>query len=213
MADNKPYFASNGVYRSNDEILTVTGNKGDKGDVGEKGDTGDSAYDVWIAQGYEGTENDFLEWTKQGIDGVDGDRGARGMSAYEVAVIEGFVGTRIAWLASLMGAAGADGENYVNILTPLTTDGNITIDGTIDSIKSLEVTTANPVEISAANYSAGQPFILTVVNTGGAVVTFNSANFVNANNRENPSNVISSAASISLINGYYNNILGKVILA
>ena len=44
------------------------GDKGDKGDTGEKGDkgnTGDvgkSAYEIWLAAGHTGTEQDFLYW-------------------------------------------------------------------------------------------------------------------------------------------------------
>lgn len=74
-------------------IETIKGDKGDKGDPGEKGDKGDkgdpgingidgkdgadgidgsdgadgkSAYEIWIEQGNIGTEEDFLEWLRQG---------------------------------------------------------------------------------------------------------------------------------------------------
>lgn len=43
--------------------------------------------------------------------GPQGDPGADGASAYEVAVANGFVGTESAWLASLVGPAGADGAD------------------------------------------------------------------------------------------------------
>ena len=47
---------------------------------GHDGVDGKSAYEIWIANGYSGTENDFLEWLKgqkgeQGIQGVQGERG------------------------------------------------------------------------------------------------------------------------------------------
>lgn len=41
---------------------------------------------------------------------VDAQAGPQGASAYEIAVSEGFVGDESAWLASLVGAAGGDGE-------------------------------------------------------------------------------------------------------
>jgi hypothetical protein len=43
------------------------------------------------------------------LEGGGGGSGADGASAYEVAVANGFVGTEAAWLASLVGPAGADG--------------------------------------------------------------------------------------------------------
>lgn len=77
-------------------IETIKGDKGDKGDPGEKGDKGDkgdpgingidgkdgedgadgidgsdgadgkSAYEIWIEQGHTGTEEDFLNWLREG---------------------------------------------------------------------------------------------------------------------------------------------------
>ena len=35
--------------------------KGGKGDRGDKGDTGDSAYQIWLAAGNTGTQQDFLD--------------------------------------------------------------------------------------------------------------------------------------------------------
>ena len=42
----------------------ATGLKGDKGDTGEQGADGKSAYQIWLEQGNEGTEEDFLNWLK-----------------------------------------------------------------------------------------------------------------------------------------------------
>lgn len=47
---------------------------------------------------------------EDGIDGSDGVDGQDGDSAYQVAQNNGFVGNEAAWLASLVGPAGADGE-------------------------------------------------------------------------------------------------------
>ncbi len=41
-----------------------TGEKGDKGDTGAKGEDGKSAYQIWLEEGNEGTEEDFLAWLK-----------------------------------------------------------------------------------------------------------------------------------------------------
>ncbi|MBE5744537.1 MAG: collagen-like protein [Clostridiales bacterium] len=61
------------------------GNQGDKGDQGEKGDQGDkgdqgedgldgkSAYEIWLDNGNEGTEEDFLAWLKGLNDHTFGD--------------------------------------------------------------------------------------------------------------------------------------------
>lgn len=49
-----------------------------------------------------------------GQDGADGVNGVDGKSAYEIAVINGFVGTESAWLASLKGDKGADGNTIVD---------------------------------------------------------------------------------------------------
>jgi hypothetical protein len=45
-----------------------------------------------------------------GADGAAGADGADGDSAYEIAVANGFSGTEAQWLASLVGATGADGD-------------------------------------------------------------------------------------------------------
>lgn len=62
--------------------------------------------------------NDSANWIEfeapAGANGTDGADGADGQSAYQIAVANGFVGTEIQWLASLVGADGADGTNGTN---------------------------------------------------------------------------------------------------
>lgn len=99
---------------------------------------GPSAYEVAVAEGFSGTEAEWLDSLEgpmgpqgpQGIQGVKGDTGAQGPkgdqgdvgpvgpqgekgdegdSAYEVAVANGFVGTEAEWLASLIGPEGPQG--------------------------------------------------------------------------------------------------------
>lgn len=86
---------------------------------GVPGPPGLSAYQVAVANGFVGTQ---LQWLASlvgpqgdpgddGTDGQDGDVGPPGLSAYQVAVANGFVGTESAWLASLVGADGTDGTD------------------------------------------------------------------------------------------------------
>ena len=45
----------------------------------DEGKTGKSAYDIWLDNGYEGSETDFLEWLRGlGTRGEKGDTGAQG---------------------------------------------------------------------------------------------------------------------------------------
>ena len=71
---------------------------------------GKSAYELAVANGYTGTE---LEWLAS-LAGEAGKDGANGKSAYELAVENGYKGTEAQWLDSLIGAAGKDGANGKN---------------------------------------------------------------------------------------------------
>lgn len=42
----------------------AAGEAGAKGDKGDAGENGKSAYEIWLEQGYEGTEVDFLDWLR-----------------------------------------------------------------------------------------------------------------------------------------------------
>jgi len=93
------------VELSPEQITTL------KGDTGAEGA---SAYEVALANGFTGTEAEWLT-SLEGADGADGatgaagSDGANGASAYEVALANGFTGTETEWLTSLEGADGADG--------------------------------------------------------------------------------------------------------
>ena len=69
---------------------------------GAPGNDGASAYEIWIAAGNSGTEQDFL-------DSLVGGDGEDGMSAYEVWINAGNSGTEADFLAALVGATGATG--------------------------------------------------------------------------------------------------------
>ena len=80
------------------------GPQGEPGTAGPQGPEGKSAYEVAVENGFEGTEEEWLE----SLHG--GPRGPQGYSAYEVAVNEGYEGTESEWLASLKGEKGDTGE-------------------------------------------------------------------------------------------------------
>ena len=76
---------------------------------GEGGGTGLSAYEVAVKNGFEGTEQEWLDSLK-GEPGIQGEPGDTGLSAYEVALENGFEGTEQEWLDSLKGEPGSQGE-------------------------------------------------------------------------------------------------------
>ena len=68
---------------------------------------GKSAYEIAVENGFEGSEQEWLESLK-GKDGIDG---TDGKSAYEIALDNGFEGTEQEWLESLKGKDGIDGAD------------------------------------------------------------------------------------------------------
>lgn len=64
---------------------------------------GASAYEIAVANGFEGTETEWLESLKggNGVDGSDGQDGADGKSAYQYALDGGFTGTEAYFVALL----------------------------------------------------------------------------------------------------------------
>ena len=70
--------------------------------AGLPGPQGASAYEVAVANGFEGDESAWLA-------SIEGDQG---LSAYDVAVANGFEGDESAWLESLDGADGANGVSF-----------------------------------------------------------------------------------------------------
>lgn len=98
------------------------GQNGADGQDGVNGSDGKSAYEIAVANGFIGTETEWLVSLKgsdgkdgvngkDGADGKDGINGADGKSAYIIAVEHGFTGTETEWLASLKGADGKDGAD------------------------------------------------------------------------------------------------------
>jgi hypothetical protein len=88
----------------------IQGPPGNDGGPGSVGADGLSAYEIAVANGFVGTQSEWLA-SLQGDTGPTGATGADGASAYEIAVANGFVGDEATWLASLVGPAGADGTD------------------------------------------------------------------------------------------------------
>lgn len=119
---------------------------------GPRGSRGYSAYEVAVADGFVGTEAEWLETLvgppgtngtngTNGVDGVDGVDGLPGLpgnpglpgtdgvdgtdgkSAYQIALDGGFVGTESEWLNTLVGPPGASGEAATNAFKSLLASG------------------------------------------------------------------------------------------
>ena len=124
------------------------------GSKGETGATGLSAYDVAVAVGFTGTEEEWLASLK-GAKGDPGETGASGLSAYDVAVAGGYTGTEEEWLASLKGAKGDPGETGASGLSAydVAVAGGYT--GTEEEwLASLKGAKGDPGETGASGLSA-----------------------------------------------------------
>jgi len=84
------------------------GPEGPEGPEGPPGEDGLSAYEVAVAEGFEGSPAEWLA-SLEGPPGEDGAPGIDGLSAYEIAVDEGFEGSVEDWLDSLVGPEGPEG--------------------------------------------------------------------------------------------------------
>jgi hypothetical protein len=93
-----------------------TGIPGPIGPDGEQGAPGASAYEIAVANGFIGTEVQWLMSLigETGPEGAPGEQGVPGISAYDLAVANGFVGTEAQWLASLIGPTGTNGIDGVD---------------------------------------------------------------------------------------------------
>lgn len=107
----------------------ATGEKGDKGDTGERGQNGKSAYEIAVANGYTGDEEQWLASLK-GRDGERGRDGRNGFSAYELADGELLYGTVGKWLNSLKGATGDAGKSATVTIGTVTTGETASVTNT-----------------------------------------------------------------------------------
>lgn len=107
----------------------LPGMKGDKGDTGERGQDGKSAYEIAVANGYTGDEEQWLASLK-GRDGERGRDGRNGLSAYDLADGELLYGTVDKWLESLKGATGAAGKSASVTIGTVTTGETASVTNT-----------------------------------------------------------------------------------
>lgn len=106
----------------------------------EPGSQGLSAYQIAVANGFSGSEEDWLTM----LEGIDG------ASAYQIAQSNGFVGSQSAWLASLKGEQGdpasASQHNPPQILSS---------SGAIDMSRDLIICNTTNFAITASVATAG----------------------------------------------------------
>lgn len=69
---------------------------------GSPGVDGKSAYQIAVEQGFQGSEQEWLDTLR----GAQGDEGQPGLSAYQLAQVQGYLGTQTDWLQSLVGDRG-----------------------------------------------------------------------------------------------------------
>ena len=102
---NETFLAPNGITYTWDGVAWNSElAAGETGPAGPAGADGASAYDIAVANGFTGTEAEWLA-SLEGADGAPGD------SAYQEWLNAGNTGTEADFLASLEGAPGADGAN------------------------------------------------------------------------------------------------------
>ena len=77
---------------------------------GQDGQDGLSAYEIAVANGFTGTEAEWLE-SLRGEAGVQGVPGLDGLSAYQLWVLAGNEGTEADFFEALRGHDGTDGQN------------------------------------------------------------------------------------------------------
>jgi hypothetical protein len=93
---------------------------------------GDSAYEVALRNGFEGTEQEWLD----SLVGPPGQHGI-GESAYEVALRNGFEGTEQEWLDSLVGPQGPQGPQGLEGGTGATFYFTVTLEEDVSSVNLL----------------------------------------------------------------------------
>ena len=86
-----------------------TGLSGPQGTTGAEGFAGKSAYELWLAAGNTGTQEDFLS----SLIGESGTSGISGLSAYQLWLFLGNSGSETEFLDSLVGIQGSTGATGV----------------------------------------------------------------------------------------------------
>ncbi len=175
-------------------VLGATGSQGIQGPSGANGTNGSSAYQLAVANGFVGTEAEWLTSLigatgPQGIQGPSGANGTNGSSAYQLAVANGFVGTEAEWLTSLIGAtgsqgiqgpAGADGTTLPD--ADASTKGKIQLagdlggDASAPTIKNNAVTTAKIADANVTESKIASDAVTSTKILDGTIATADLAN-------------------------------------
>lgn len=102
------------------------GETGQQGLQGERGQDGKSAYEIAVAHGYDGDEEEWVYSLK----GSNGPPGANGKSAFESAGGYLHFDTESEWVASLKGAKGDDGKSATVTIGTVTTGETASVTNT-----------------------------------------------------------------------------------
>lgn len=86
------------------------GTNGTDGAEGPQGVAGKSAYEIWLAAGNTGDEQDFLD----SLVGADSQNGTNGLSAYQIWLSLGNTGSEAQFISALQGPQGTAGANGLN---------------------------------------------------------------------------------------------------
>jgi GH25 family lysozyme M1 (1,4-beta-N-acetylmuramidase) len=117
------------------KIGTIKGEKGDKGDAGTNGK---SAYEVAVANGYSGTQTQWLASLK-GADGAPGKDGSAGKDGKDGQTWQPYIADDKHWHIRLINSV--DMPAIVGVITQgnandLTMDDSYRIDGTVNNVPS-----------------------------------------------------------------------------
>ena len=165
----------------------ANGADGMDGADGVNGADGLSAYEIWLTQGNEGTEDDFFASLMgpegpqgsagqngldgangiNGTNGTDGTDGADGLSAYEIWFAAGNTGNEADFLASLVGQDGADGVNGADGADGANgTDGMNGLDG-LNGADGADGLSAYELWLAAGNTGNEADFLVSLIGAPG----------------------------------------------
>lgn len=136
------------------KVSTIKGEKGDKGDAGTNGK---SAYEVAVANGYTGTQAQWLASLK-GADGAPGKDGSAGKDGRDGQTWQPYIADDKHWHIRLIN--NVDMPAIVGVITQgnandLTMDDSYRIDGTVTNVPS----TSGLLTIRANNNEVWQTYI------------------------------------------------------
>lgn len=136
------------------KVGTIKGEKGDKGDAGTNGK---SAYEVAVANGYSGTQAQWLASLK-GADGAPGKDGSAGKDGKDGQTWQPYIADDKHWHIRLINSV--DMPAIVGVITQgdandLTMDDSYRIDGTVTNVPS----TSGLLTIRANNNEVWQTYI------------------------------------------------------